>query len=144
MTFEVAFSTDAKFMCHRFAVDGDTSDASFQINDKRISLAELEIKRTTLSRNCRNGLDLRQPGRIHKNDLDLSLSTAAKKSASTNRRYSLQLEGDASIGNLSLDQNRRSTLHGGSMLTSSRMNKKKLEKLSAKVRIIEDDQNEAV
>ena len=50
MTFEVDFSTDAKFMCHRFALEGDAF-ASFETNDKRVSLAALEIKRSSFFSN---------------------------------------------------------------------------------------------
>ena len=40
--FDVEFSTDAKFMCHRHALEGDASD-KYKPLHRKISLSELEI-----------------------------------------------------------------------------------------------------
>ena len=79
MASEVEFSTDAKFMCHRFALEGDTFAAP-KTKHKRVSFAELEIKRSKFLPNRENVKDFVRPG------LRRSAVSYAKVS-SNNRRH---------------------------------------------------------
>ena len=119
MTFEVDFSTDAKFMCHRFALEGDAF-ASFETNDKRVSLAALEIKRSSFFSNRQ---DINE---FVKSELSLPSRTTASGSKSRRSRYSLQLTRDTSTTHNAkhVNQNRRSTIDVGLMFTSETSKKK--------------------
>jgi hypothetical protein len=134
ITFEVDFSTDAKFMCHRFALDGD-SFVPFETKCTRTSFAELEVKRSSIFSN-RQGLD---------GSAEWSLSTMHLNPTPSNRRHSLQFPGTFPKPESAIEsaQNRRSTIYAGQVLQTQKAKRKMFAKTCAEGDI-EMDANDTV
>ena len=99
--FDVEFSTDAKFMCHRHALEGDASD-KYKPLHRKISLSELEINNPHV-----------KPVNDHQHESELNL-----RAATLGRRYSYSIL-QHSWRNLHREKfgsNRRSTMDVGSAM----------------------------
>ena len=134
MTFEVDFSTDAKFMCHRFALDG-YSFVPFETKCTRASFADLEVKRSSIF-SSRQGLD---------GSAEWSLSTMHLNQKPPNRRHSMQFSGTFPKPENAIEsaQNRRSTVNAGQVLQTQKVNRKFFAKTCAEGDI-EMDANDTV